>query len=558
MPRYRAGGRPVQPIRFLPRPSFSRAILLFFSLIFEISAISTAMAQSGSSDTRENAVVTVGKVGAGVLMFHPLYISLGVEREISALIYGDGLLRRNESGATEGALASLPTTADGGRSWTFTLYSGIRFHDQEFLTASDVVFSYQLYKQARAYDPVFHRYFQNLEMVQTPDARTVRFVMKEPVREFPSVLATLPIMPKHQHDRRFFADAQAMMDPNRPIGLGPFRLETWPVYDTVILSANKNWHRGKPSLDGIVYRFYPSFDELQAAFVRREVDLIELDGAGSPVELKLARESSKIHAVQPDRQMFVSLFYNNQHPMLSSKAVRQALTHATDRERIMSQVMMPGTGELAYSPVSSSFWANGNAVRYGYAPDRAQRILRAAGWQDKQKDGILRNGKQILQFELIFPRGSVSAEKVVRLIKLNLSDIGVQVTPVPVEQKELVQRLRLGVYECALYMQDFEPSPDGFYSMFHSESIELGFNMLRYGNRQVDRSIGFLFGIPDRARALPIYRGLQMQISEDQPCTFLYFITTRYVAYDARIQNVSRPGGARLNPPDSWFIREDR
>lgn len=514
-------------------------------------------AQTAGVFNRGDATVTIGKVAVGGLMIHPLYISLGVEREIAELVYGDGLLRREDNGMAVGALAALPQTVDGGRNWVFNVQAGIEFHDGVALTSADIVFSYLFYKQSKAYDPIFHRYFQNLESVQALDPLTVRFVMREALREFPLALGTLPIMPKHQYDRRYVAESQAVVDPNRPIGLGPFRVETWPFYDTVILSANKRWYRGKPGLDGIVYRFYASSDEVQAAFVKREVDMIEVEWANDLAELKRARENGKIQAVEPGHQAFAAILYNNQNGIFSSRAVRQALTYATDRQSILSRIMMPGTGELAHSPIDGSFWGRGNSVRYGYEPARALEILQKAGWQNTRQDGILRNGKQVLRFEILFPQGSVSAEKIVRMVKLNLSDIGIHVIPTPVDQKELVQRLRLGAYESALFVQDFDPSADGFYGMFHSESIDPGFNTLRYVNRQVDRGISFLFGIPDRSRALPIYQGLQMLISEDQPCMFLYFVNVRYIAFDPRIRHIGLPG-APLNSPASWFIEEGR
>ena len=76
---------------------------------------------------------------------------------------------------------------------------------------------------------------------------------------------------------------------------------------------------------------------------------------------------------------------------------------------------------------------------------------------------------------------------------------------------------------------------------------------MNYRNRRVDRNISFLYGITEPARALPIYQQLQFLLSQDQPCTFLYFIERQYIAYDPRFQNVGKPG-AFLNPPSSWYI----
>ncbi len=171
--------------------------------------------------------------------------------------------------------------------------------------------------------------------------------------------------------------------------------------------------------------------------------------------------------------------------------------------------------------------------------------------RDSNHDGILDRNRQPLRFELLFPRGSLSSEKIVRLIKLNLNDIGIKVIPTPVAQKELVERLRVGNYAAALFIQDFNPTPDDFYAVFHSESIGLG-NLLGYRNRQIDRNINFLYGLSEQSRALPIYQQLQQLISQDQPCMFLYFIQTQYVAYNPDFKNIGAPGEA-LHSPGTWY-----
>ena len=532
-------------------------LVLLTTALTVVTLSSSVNAQIVGEPTQSGGYVIIGKVRVGDLMFHPLYVSLDVEREISALVYGDGLLRSGDSDLVEPGLATeVPMSTDGGRTWVFRLRQGIVFHDGVPLTAQDVVFSYYAYKQSRSYAPVFHRHFQNLDTVSAPDPLTVRVALKEPSKQFPSGLGKAPILPKHQMDRQLIADAFRAPDPTRPIGLGPFRVETWPYHDTVILSANKAWYRGKPYLDGVIYKFYPSTEELQAAFVKREVDVVEVDRAKNFGDIKRARGDAKIQAIQPRGQAFTGVFYNLQNPVLTDRAVRQALAYATDRQHILDQVMLPGAGEAANSPVSESYWATGGATAFKFDPNRGLALLHDAGWQDTDHDGILNFAKRKLQFELLFPMGSLSAERIVRMIKLNLNDIGVSVIPIPLEQKELVERLRVGAFDAALFVQDFEPTADDFYTLFHSESIDIGFNVMRYLNRQVDRNISFLFGINDRARALPIYQGLQLLISSDQPCMFLYFIKVRYLAYDPRIRNIGPPG-ARLNPPDKWFFVSD-
>lgn len=498
--------------------------------------------------------VAIGKVAVGDLTFHPLFNSLGVEREIASLIYGEGLLRVDDSGIPSDGLAYLPIKLTDGRDWVFRLKQGVAFHDGEPLTAADVISTYTRYKASRVYDPVFHRYFQNIEQITAIDRQTIRITMKSPIETFPNRLATLPILPGHQLGRGLFADVGTQLETTRPIGLGPYRIASWPVRDTVTLAANESWHRGRANLDRVVYRFYPTSEALQAAFIMREVDLIEVERDGTLKDLKRARTDAKIQAIVPGNRAFSAVFYNNRHPLLSDPDLRRALTHATNRQQILDEVLVRGAGVLAQGPIHPSFEFKGGEMGLDYRPREAREMLRLQGWSDSDGDGFLDRDGQSLRFELLFPRGQTSAEKTVRVVKLNLNHIGIQVVPVPVTQKELVQRLGVGSYDAALFVQDFEPTADDLYAVFHSESIGLG-NMLGYRNRQVDRNINFLFGLPERVRAGPVYQQLEMLLIRDQPCMFLYFVDTRYVAYDPTLKNLGRPGEA-LRSPAAWYRTE--
>ena len=533
---------------------FACTLMLGLSLLSRPDA---ARGQSPEQQVRpvlQGGTVTIGKVAAGDLTFHPLFNSLGVEREIASLIYGEGLLRVDDSGMPADGLAYLPIKLSGGRDWVFRLKQDIEFHDGEPLTAADVIFTYTRYKASRVYDPVFHRYFQNIERITALDRQTVRIIMKSPIEAFPNRLAALPILPGHQMGRGLFADAGAHLETTRPIGLGPYRVESWPVSDTVTLAANESWHRGRANLDRVVYRFYPTSESLQAAFIVREVDLIEVERDGTLKELKRARSDARIQAIVPGSRAFSAVFYNNRHPILSNTAIRRALTYATNRQRILNEVLVRGAGVLAQSPIHPSFEFKGGDMGFDFRPREARELLRLQGWEDSDGDGFLDRQGRSLRFELLFSRGQTSAEKTVRVVKLNLNHIGIQVVPVPVTQKELVQRLGVGSYDAALFVQDFEPTADDLYAVFHSESIGLG-NMLGYRNRQVDRNISFLFGLPDRQRAGPVYQQLEMLLIRDQPCMFLYFVDTRYVAYDPTLINLGRPGEA-LRSPAVWSRTE--
>ena len=96
-------------------------VYTFLVVLPSICPPKTVWAQTIGGPFPERYEVTIGKVAVGDLTFHPLFNSLGVEREIAALIYGEGLLRLDETGTPTDGLAYLPIKLSAGRDWVVRL-----------------------------------------------------------------------------------------------------------------------------------------------------------------------------------------------------------------------------------------------------------------------------------------------------------------------------------------------------------------------------------------------------------------------------------------------------
>ena len=126
---------------------------------------------------------------------------------------------QDEPFAMYGLLAEDVSLATDGLSVTFKLNQKARFANGDPVLARDVAESFRLLTQDKAAAPLFRVYWSDVARVETPDARTVRFVFKKRNAELHMTLGELPIFSHKSYPKGLAAAANAL-----PIGSGPYLL----------------------------------------------------------------------------------------------------------------------------------------------------------------------------------------------------------------------------------------------------------------------------------------------------------------------------------------------
>jgi peptide/nickel transport system substrate-binding protein len=499
----------------------------------------------------------IGQIGSGLRNLNPIFLTLDREGEIAGHIYGEGLVRLGLHGEIIPGLAEAWEWAEDRSACTFTLRDGIRFHNNELLGSGDVIFTYQLYRQMKS-DPgyFFNKNMNVIEDIQPEGIRKVRFQLNGPADKFFPELAMLQILPSEVYDTGTYESTRDKILRSPPVGLGPFIFSTWDDGSKIVLRANPSFYGGRSFLDGIVFRFFTTEELLKAAFVTGEIDFAMLEWEDSARDVWRANPRIRLVTLVSNQKIFECVCYNTSTNLFSSKTTRMALTHAIDRTGLLNEVLS-GKGNVAYGPLDEDSWAYyQNLPKYRFDPRKAMTILREEGWSDRDRDGVLERRDQEFRFTLIFTRGSTFFERIARIIKLNLKEIGVDVIPEPVEYNEMLKRMKQGDYDAALMSFPFEAKVNSFDRIFHTSSIQSGFNVMFYSNREVDRLITLAYDVPEQERLEPMFQRLQLLIAQDQPCTFLFFKWLLYAAVDTRFQNIRKAVGG-LNPFMEWYVPEE-
>jgi peptide/nickel transport system substrate-binding protein len=236
--------------------------------------------------------------------------------------------------------------------------------------------------------------------------------------------------------------------------------------------------------------------------------------------------------------------YNLKNPLFQDKRVRQAFTHAINREEIVQYVLY-GLGAVATGPFPNHLWyCNPNVKPLPYDPQKARQILSEAGWKDTNGDGILDRDGKPFKFTLITNSGNDTRRDVGVLVQRQLREIGIDVTFELYEWSVFLKNfVNAKHFDACVLGWSLSVDPDA-YEIWHSSQIERGFNFISYQNPEVDRLWEEGRKEYDVEKRKQIYWRIHELIADDQPYTFLY-VPLGMAALQKKFQILERDAGGK-------------
>jgi peptide/nickel transport system substrate-binding protein len=443
---------------------------------------------------------------------------------------------------------------------TFTLRDDVFWHDGEPTTARDVAFTFR-----RASDPetgfpnpgFFRHYLPGEGGVEVLDDFTVRFHFTRPHAEFMDPWRAVAVMPEHLlGDVPPSELAQHPFGTLCPVGNGPFRFLDHLPGDRWVFEANPWFPRelgGRPYLDRYVYRTIPENSTLQAELLTGGIDVYV---SVTPESAERIRGEDHLELRSYPSRSVLFAGWNSRVSELSDPVVRRALTLGTNRRQILEGVRY-GWGDVANTGVPPTHWAYDPSLEdsLSYDPAGARRLLQAAGWSDRDGDGIRENAEgEPLTIELIVNPNQERRE-VAEIMQAQLREVGVALQPRVVEMAVLVSRV-------ASPERDFQGvllSWEGEFrlddrDLFHSEAADVGgYGFSGIQDAELDRYLDTLQLIPTREEAGPVWQAYQARLLRLQPFTYLYAYH-RQNGLNRRLENVTMDVRGDWQNIREWWI----
>lgn len=283
----------------------------------------------------------------------------------------EGLMRFASDGSVINGLAEEWDISEDGKTYTFTLRSGVKFHDGTDLDASDVVFSLD---RARADDSTNAQkaLFANIASVEAVDDITVAVTLTAPQGNFLFNMAW--------GDAVIVAPESIENIKTNPVGTGPFKLGDWKQGDSITLMQNDGYWGESPALTEATFKFISEPTAAFAAMMAEDIDAFYSYPA--PENLAQFEADPRFAVLSGNTEGETILAMNNKQPPFDNKLVRQAVSHAIDRQAIIDGAMF-GYG----TPIGSHFAPHNPAYidltgNSEYDPEKAKSLLAEAGMAD--------------------------------------------------------------------------------------------------------------------------------------------------------------------------------
>jgi peptide/nickel transport system substrate-binding protein len=444
------------------------------------------------------------------------------------------MLRNGDDGEVTGNLARSWTHSLDGRDWTFHLRSDVKWHDGVPVTARDFAFTFDLLG-----DPAVTEASPDVfDFVKAVDDTTLVLRSRGAwtVENWTWEIA----LPEHllrDENRKLFRGWDFW---KAPVGNGPFRYSRALPRTMIELVANQDHYTGRPSIDRVVIKFVGGAGLTE--FMAGKVDVLGRVSAADALRVSKDPRFRLYHWF--NTSLANAVLWRHDNPLFTDPNVRSALTLGIDRRGLMSMLHLPES-----APVPDAIYTQRQFNR-GELPaplpfDRAEaeRLLREAGWQDTDGDGVLDRDGQQFRFTMIVPDMWYGVSQTAVYVKDQLRRLGVVVELQPLPSMVARQRLRSGEFEA--YLGFVPMNPDGLERFLGAE----GFT--GYRNPRIREMAAVAARTADLDERDRLYREMTEVYRAELPATPLFPFAVMWAAH-RRVQGLSSP--FRTNVTD--FIAE--
>ena len=478
----------------------------------------------------------------------PFLATDSASHSITGLIF-NGLTKVDKDLNIVGDIALRWEIADDGKELTFFLRKNVRWHDGTPLTSKDVKFTFESILDPKNGCPYAASY-EDIESIDIIDDYTIRFKYSKPYAPALSKLGT-EIVPEHILKGE---DLRTSKFKRNPLGCGPYIFKKWKTDQYSILESNPDYFEHRPYIDKYVTRVIPDQAVEFLELITGGIDAMGLTPYQYFYRTETKRFKDNYNKYKYLSRSYTYIGYNLKEALFEDKRVRQALSYAIDKDKIIGGVLL-GLGEPCTGPFfKETPYYSTKARVYEHNDEKARQLLREAGWKDTDGDGILDKNGIPFKFKLVTNQGNKDREDIAIIVQKEWKEIGVEVDVQliawPAFINEFIDKKN---FQAVILGWTLPLDPD-CYDVWHSAaSKEGGLNFISYKNEEIDRLIEEGRRTFDNKKRIEIYNKIHEIIAEDAPYTFLYFPYER-IAISKRFKGIEpAPAGIGYNFID-WYV----
>jgi peptide/nickel transport system substrate-binding protein len=442
-----------------------------------------------------------------------------------------------ENGQQEGRLAESWEHSEDYRIWTIHLRRGVNWHDGVPVTAHDIKFTIDLWK----HPDVMYESGVPIRSAEVIDDHTCTITFyKLPAYGnywFPMRIGFF--YPKHLLEDLDPKEFYTWDFWKHPIGNGPFRFVRYVPQTLMEFAANPEYYGGKPKIERVILKFGTKLSEVT------ELLSGNVDGVNYFTRTDLAKLAGNPNfrvywEIWDDIGAPMVIYWNQKNPLFTDKKVRQALTLATNRQELPQVINMTTDIPIIDTVYTErQYWNKELPKPYPYDPKRAIALLKEAGWEDTDGNGIVDRQGREFRFTILASKWWKSAAI---YVQANLREVGVRMEVLTVETDLLLERLFNGSFDAVQHWiwTGVAPGVKLSIAKFLGMNSPIGFE-----NAHVSELLSSLEETMVLEDQDAVYHELMPIIQEEQPWTYLIITVMPYVAH-RRVRGLSTPFRANV------------
>ena len=419
-------------------------------------------------------------------------------------------------------LAESWTVADEGKTITFKLRKGVKFHSVKDFTptrdfnADDVLWSFnRQWKADHPYAKVSggkYDYFADMDMPDLLDTLTktddYTIVMKLKTPNV-AILANLA-MDFAAIGSAEYADALLKKGtPEQfdqvPVGTGPFSFVAYQKDAVIRYKAFPAYFGEKALVDDLVFAITK---DPTARYSKLKANECQVNSYPAPADLAEMKKDPALKVISASGLNIAFWAFNVTKPPLDKKEVRQALSMAVDRDAIIRDVFL-GNGEKAKTLIPRTMWSYNDAIAdYPYDPAKAKEMLAKAGVAPFEID---------LWYQPVQRPYNPNGKRIGEMMQADLAKIGVTAKLVTYEWGEYRKRAQGGEHMTAqLGWTGDNGDPDNFFFLDSCNAGKpISNNIPKWCNQEFNDLLAKARLVPDQAERAKMYSRMQ-EIEHDE------------------------------------------
>ncbi|OYC97885.1 ABC transporter substrate-binding protein [Microbacterium sp. Yaish 1] len=517
-----------------------------------LSACTSQRGGGGETDAATDVDGTfVFAASADPASLDPAFAQDGETFRVSRQIF-EGLVG-TEPGTADPAplLAESWESSDDGLTHTFQLKEGVTFHDGTPFNAEAVCANFDRWYNwtGLAASEALSYYYGKLfrGYVETPDTAVfdsctadgdleATVTLKQPFAGFiPALSLPAFAMQSPTALEEYGADeiggteeAPSLSEygAGHPTGTGPYKFDEWSPGEELTLSAYDDYWGESGQVTKIIFRVIDDPTARRQALEAGSIDGYDLVGPADTAAL----EEAGFTMVSRPPFTILYLAFNQAQPELQDVRVREALSHAIDKEALISQVLPEGTEVATQFMPDTVNGYNPDVTTYDYDPEKAKALLAEAGYTEANPLTLTFN------YPVNVSRPYMpDPEQIATVISTQLTDVGVQLTPQtdawsPDYLDKITGTADHGIHLLG-WTGDYNDTDNFVGVFFGAPSAEWGFD-----NPELFAALSSARGVPNLEEQTALYEQINEQVAQFIPGVPLAHPAPT-LAFDPRVES---------------------